>query len=172
MAQAIEQTLRTYQLNAKDKGIELIQELAPNLPPVLGNYDLLLQVFTNLVGNALKFTREGGKVAIRAYALDEGHARNLPSKVRIEVSDTGIGIDPEDQHAIFERFFRVENRVHTLEGTGLGLSIVRNIIDKHHSAVHLVSEVGVGTTFWFDLAVFVEQAVTIDTPLIERLSNS
>lgn len=172
LAQAIEQTLRTYQLNAKDKGIELIQELAPNLPPVLGNYDLLLQVFTNLVGNALKFTREGGKVAIRAYALDEGHARNLPSKVRIEVSDTGIGIDPEDQHAIFERFFRVENRVHTLEGTGLGLSIVRNIIDKHHSAVHLVSEVGVGTTFWFDLAVFVEQAVTIDTPLIETLSNS
>lgn len=172
LAQAIEQTLRTYQLNAKDKGIELIQELAPNLPPVLGNYDLLLQVFTNLVGNALKFTQEGGKVAIRAYALDERHAHTLATKVRIEVSDTGIGIDPEDQHAIFERFFRVENRVHTLEGTGLGLSIVRNIIDKHHSAVHLVSEVGVGTTFWFDLAVFVEQAVTIDTPLIETLSNS
>lgn len=167
LAQAIEQTLRTYQLNAKDKGIELIQELAPSLPPVLGNYDLLLQVFTNLVGNALKFTQEGGKVAIRAYALDEVNAHKLPSKVRIEVSDTGIGIDPEDQHAIFERFFRVENRVHTLEGTGLGLSIVRNIVDKHHSAVHLVSEVGTGTTFWFDLAVFVEQPITIDAPLIE-----
>ncbi len=104
MAQAIEQTLRTYQLNAKDKGIELIQELAPNLPPVLGNYDLLLQVFTNLVGNALKFTQEGGKVAIRAYALDEVNAHKLPSKVRIEVSDTGIGIDPEDQHAISSAF--------------------------------------------------------------------
>jgi len=55
---------------------------------------------------------------------------------------------------IFGRFFRVENRVHTLEGTGLGLSIVRNIVEKHYSSVHLVSEVGVGTTFWFDLAVF------------------
>lgn len=177
LAQAIEQTLRTYQLNAKDKGIELIQELAPNLPPVLGNYDLLLQVFTNLVGNALKFTREGGKVAIRAYQLEattsHSHSHSLTNTVRIEVSDTGIGIDPEDQHAIFERFFRVENRVHTLEGTGLGLSIVRNIIDKHHSAVNLVSEVGVGTTFWFDLAVFEEQEVLVDDlPLIEIASNS
>ena len=59
----------------------------------------------------------------------------------------------------FARFFRVENRVHTLEGTGLGLSIVRNIIEKHHTRIHLVSEVGVGTTFWFDLAVFQERAV-------------
>ena len=70
-------------------------------------------------------------------------------QVRIEVADTGIGIDAEDQAAIFDRFFRVENRVHTLEGTGLGLSIVRNIIEKHRSRVRLVSEVGVGTTFWF-----------------------
>jgi two-component system sensor histidine kinase NblS len=82
--------------------------------------------------------------------------------VRIEVSDTGIGIDAEDQEAIFERFFRVENRVHTLEGTGLGLSIVRNIIEKHHSQVHLLSEVGVGTTFWFDLDVFEEKNTGVD----------
>ncbi|MFM7614434.1 MAG: ATP-binding protein, partial [Synechococcales cyanobacterium] len=62
----------------------------------------------------------------------------------------------EDQQAIFDRFFRVENRVHTLEGTGLGLSIVRNIIEKHHTTIHLVSEVGIGTTFWFDLPVMGE----------------
>ncbi len=169
LAQAIEQTLRTYQLNAKDKGIELVQEVAPELPLVVGHYDLLLQVFTNLVGNALKFTEAGGKVAIRAYLLENGsnsHTKN--PQVRVEVSDTGIGIDQEDQAAIFDRFFRVENRVHTLEGTGLGLSIVRNIIDKHHSTVHLVSEVSVGTTFWFDLAVFqVEPAVIENLPVVE-----
>ena len=71
-----------------------------------------------------------------------------------EVADTGIGIPPEDKEAIFERFFRVENRVHTLEGTGLGLSIVKSIIDKHNSRVHIESDVGVGTTFWFDLPVY------------------
>lgn len=187
LSQGIEQTIRTYQLNAKDKGIELIPEIAPNLPFVVGNYDLLLQVFGNLIGNALKFTPSGGKVAIRAYTIDcqsnssSGeenltHGMSIPEtsgdqthttvnnrenhhipKVRIEISDTGIGIALEDQQSIFDRFFRVENRVHTLEGTGLGLSIVRNIIDRHHSKVHLVSEVGVGTTFWFDLIVFQEQ---------------
>ncbi|MDV2994355.1 MAG: Adaptive-response sensory-kinase SasA [Chroococcidiopsis sp. SAG 2025] len=169
LAQAIEQTLRNYQLNAKDKGIELIQQLEPELPQVFGHYDLLLQVFTNLVGNALKFTEQGGKVAIRAYKMEPASGDRIVSpQVRIEISDTGIGIDPEDQAAIFDRFFRVENRVHTLEGTGLGLSIVKNIMDKHHANIHLVSEVGVGTTFWFDLAVFqVHSNKTVGIPEVE-----
>ncbi len=204
VAQTIEQTLRTYQLNAKDKGIELNYEIEPNLPPVVGHYDLLLQVFANLVGNGMKFTELGGKIVIRAYLLEPDlessnvEAKqieqggwivspppprpielelelelNLPPEpndqkfVRIEISDTGSGIAPEDQEAIFERFFRVENRVHTLEGTGLGLSIVRNIIEKHHSKVNLVSELGVGTTFWFDLAVFEEKLVPEENHLLE-----
>ena len=171
LAQAIEQTLRTYQLNAKDKGVELVQEVAPNLPLVLGNYDLLVQVFGNLIGNALKFTKAGGKVAIRAYQLDFKPSHTESAPVRIEISDTGIGIATEDQHSIFERFFRVENRVHTLEGTGLGLSIVRNIIDRHRSKVHLVSEVGIGTTFWFDLAIFEEKAPPIQVEPIAETSN-
>lgn len=184
LAQAVEQTLRTYQLNAKDKGIQLSQDVERNLPPVLGHYDLLLQVFANLVGNSLKFTESGGRVMIRAYVLEK-HIRAGQKEyeeieqggwiispppprpieqivshhqetryIRIEVSDTGTGIAPEDQEAVFMRFFRVENRVHTLEGTGLGLSIVRNIIDRHHSQVHIISELGVGTTFWFDLQVY------------------
>ncbi|WP_431657189.1 two-component system sensor histidine kinase NblS [Pantanalinema rosaneae] len=180
LVQPIEQTLRTYQLNARDKGIELVQEIAPNLPPVLGNYDLLLQVFTNLVGNSLKFTESGGTVMIRAYlpltqpeSASDDHSEltedtaSKPKQVRVEVVDTGIGIAPEDQEAIFDRFFRVENRVHTLEGTGLGLSIVRNIIEKHRSKVHLQSEVGVGTTFWFDLSVFQEVASSLEDELLE-----
>ncbi|MEH2037929.1 two-component system sensor histidine kinase NblS [Nostoc sp.] len=171
LAQAIEQTLRTYQLNAKDKGVELVQEVAPNLPLVLGNYDLLVQVFGNLIGNALKFTKAGGKVAIRAYQLDFKPSHTESAPVRIEISDTGIGIATEDQHSIFERFFRVENRVHTLEGTGLGLSIVRNIIDRHRSKVHLVSEVGIGTTFWFDLATFEEKAPLIQVEPIAEASK-
>lgn len=153
--QPVEQILRTYQLNAKDKGIQLIQEIEPDLPPVLGNYDLMLQVLGNLIGNSLKFSTAGGCVAIRAYRSPAtvDHP-NFTDNVRLEIADTGIGIAPEDQEAIFDRFYRVENRVHTLEGTGLGLSIVRSIIDKHSSQMHLVSEVGIGTTFWFDLTVY------------------
>ncbi|MEM9153296.1 MAG: ATP-binding protein, partial [Cyanobacteria bacterium P01_F01_bin.3] len=156
--QPIDQVLRTYQLNAKDKQITLEKDIQDKLPAVLGNYDLLLQVFGNLVGNALKFTLAGGRVVIRAYCaptdtIQEGQEHPY-QQVRIEIGDTGIGIDAEDQAAIFERFFRVENRVHTLEGTGLGLSIVKNIMDKHNSQVNLVGEVGVGTTFWFDLPVY------------------
>jgi two-component system, OmpR family, sensor histidine kinase NblS len=153
LTQPIEQTLRTCQLNAKDKGIELNQDLQSNLPSVIGNYDLLLQVLTNLVGNSLKFTNSGGKVTVRAYPTKAESNTLKQSAVRIEVTDTGIGISADDKEAIFERFFRVENRVHTLEGTGLGLSIVRNIIEKHNSRVYIDSEVGVGTTFWFELPI-------------------
>jgi len=165
LAQPIEQILRTYQLNARDKGIELLQEVEVDLPPVLGHYDLLLQVFANLVGNALKFTETGGKVMIRAHL-------QAPEIVRIEITDTGLGIDQEDQNAIFERFFRVENRVHTLEGTGLGLSIVRNIIQRHRSRVCLVSEVGVGTTFWFDLAVYQDEVAAIEALKLAEESHT
>lgn len=161
---AIEQTLRTYQLNARDKGITLVQEIEPDLPSVVGHYDLLLQVFANLVGNAMKFTPPGGQISMRAYLTHQCDIATRSPLIRIEISDTGIGIDPEDQINIFERFFRVENRVHTLEGTGLGLSIVRNIIyEKHHSKIGITSEVGKGTTFWFDLIMYQENPLVVTT---------
>ena len=167
LCQLIDQTLRTYQLNAKDKGLELHQSVDPQLPAVVGHYDLLLQVITNLVGNSLKFTESGGKIVLRAYLRHSKEETDVP-QVRVEISDTGIGIDKEDQQAIFDRFYRVENRVHTLEGTGLGLSIVKNIIEKHHSQMFLISEVGIGTTFWFDLPVYRE----LEVPLSSEVDSS
>jgi two-component system sensor histidine kinase NblS len=165
---AIEQTLRTYRLNAEDKGVTLQFDADPQLPKALGNWDLLLQVFDNLVGNALKFTPEGGQLMIRAYPWPdlcplipveaEGENPNpscaltspLP-RLRVEIADSGCGISDADQNRIFERFYRVENAVHTEAGTGLGLSIVRGILDKHGSHVRMASALGVGTVFWFDL---------------------
>ncbi len=172
--QPIEQTLRTYQLNARDKGIELQKEIHLDTMPAWGNYDLLLQVLGNLVGNALKFTSSGGMVKIRAYNHQEpnpNNPRHLINRVRVEVSDTGSGISPEDQKRIFDRFFRIENKVHTLEGTGLGLSIVRNIVEKHHSRVHVQSELGVGTTFWFDLSVIQDKSDLPEVLTIESFSQ-
>ena len=170
---AMEQTLRTYRLNAEDKQVDLMLDVAPDLPDVLGNWDLLLQVFDNLVGNALKFSRAGGVLALRAYpwpdtcqvkptgqvSQAEGPTCVLTSplpKLRVEIADTGCGISRADQERIFDRFYRVENAVHTEVGTGLGLSIVRGILEKHGAQVSMVSELDVGTTFWFDLPL--EQA--------------
>ncbi|WP_216906101.1 ATP-binding protein [Synechococcus sp. CCY 0621] len=166
LAPAIEQTLRTYRLNAEEKGVTLIFASDQHLPRVRGNWDLLLQVFDNLVGNALKFTRDGGQLLLRAYPwpdhclLDPGASPGdnpscaltspLP-RLRVEIADTGCGISEADQARIFERFFRVENAVHTEAGTGLGLSIARGILEKHGSQARMASEPGVGTTFWFDL---------------------
>ncbi len=165
---AIEQTLRTYWLNAQEKGVSLVFAGESQLPRALGNWDLLLQVLDNMVGNALKFTPSGGQLVLRAYPWPD-HCALVPGKeadgsptcaltsplprLRIEIADTGCGISEADQSRIFERFYRVENAVHTEAGTGLGLSIVRGILEKHGSRAQMVSEPGVGTTFWFDLAL-------------------
>ncbi len=167
---AIEQTLKNYKLNAEEKGVTLIQDIEANIPEIIGNEDLLLQVFDNLIGNGLKFSKPGNLIKIRAYTWPDT-CRAIPieidtenlaphceiispmPKVRIEVADTGCGISNVDQQRIFERFFRVEDSVHTEAGTGLGLSIVRGIVEKHGSKIRMVSELNVGTTFWFDLAL-------------------
>jgi two-component system, OmpR family, sensor histidine kinase NblS len=167
LAPAIEQILRTYRLNADDKGVSLAFEADPQLPRILGNWDLLLQVFDNLVGNALKFTPKGGRLQLRAYPwpdlcqLTPGNepSSDSPScdltsplpRIRIEIADSGCGISDADQECIFDRFYRVENAVHTEAGTGLGLSIVRGNLEKHGSQVRMASAPGVGSTFWFDL---------------------
>ena len=154
---AMEQTLRTYKLNADDKGVSLDLAVPPSLPRVRGNYDLLLQVFDNLVGNAVKFSSSGDMVQLRAYLWPDTcpvNAQDASSplpRLRVEVADSGSGISEEDCRRVFERFYRVENAVHTEAGTGLGLSIVRGILQKHGSDISMVSELGVGATFWFDL---------------------
>ena len=169
---AMEQTLRTYRLNADEKKVALELDAPEDLPEIMGNWDLLLQVLDNLMGNALKFSRAGGTLALRAYPWPdtcmvepdakqdrEGPTCKLTSpmpRLRVEVADTGCGISAADQERIFDRFFRVENAVHTEVGTGLGLSIVKGILEKHSARVQMASELDVGTTFWFDLPL--EQA--------------
>ncbi len=163
---AMEQTLRNYRLNAEEKQVSLELDADETLPTILGNWDLILQVLDNLVGNGLKFSSNGGKLTLRAYTwpdictaspLDSPNSAPhceliLPlPRLRVEIADTGCGIANTDQERIFERFYRVEDSVHTEAGTGLGLSIVRGIIEKHGGRIRMASEHGLGTTFWFDL---------------------
>jgi len=164
--EAMAQTIRNYKLNAEEKNVRLTLNIENNLPFVLGNWDMLLQVLDNLVGNALKFSQGGGTINLKAYTWPDicvaspvdlenkaPHCEILSPmpKVRLEVSDTGCGISEIDQQRIFERFYRVEDSVHTEVGTGLGLSIVKGIVDKHGSEIRMASEPNTGTTFWFEL---------------------
>jgi two-component system sensor histidine kinase NblS len=147
LIETFNQTVANCQITAHDKDLYLHTELSFNKTIVKGNKDLLLQVLINLVGNALKFTYNKGEIIIRAYQIGEGKS----NKIRIEIADTGIGIVYDYQEDIFQRFYRIENNVHTLKGTGLGLSIVKTILLQHNTTINVISRYNVGSVFWFDL---------------------
>lgn len=113
-----------------------------DLPKILyqGNEGLLSQVWINLLHNAVKFTPEGGIIRISLTPIEK--------EIRCQISDTGIGIAPEDQIHIFERFYKVDKaRDRSLGGNGLGLSLVKKIVDLHGGHISLTSEIDHGTTF-------------------------
>jgi len=125
---------------AEDKEIDFRVNLPPRLPPLYGDPDMLAQVLINLVDNAIKFTPPGGSVSLSASV--EG------DEVRLDVSDTGVGIPAENLPRIFERFYRVEKaRSRERGGTGLGLAIVKHIVKGHGGRVEVKSTVGKGTVF-------------------------
>jgi len=119
-----------------------IQMTVQDLPPmtVHGNPDSLRQVFFNLLDNAVKYTKQGGTVAVRGRVDDD--------QVVIEVVDTGIGIPPDSLPKVFDRFYRVDkSRSRTLGGTGLGLSISKALIERHQGRIEVQSAVDQGSTF-------------------------
>jgi signal transduction histidine kinase len=102
-------------------------------------------VLLNLLSNAIKFTPDGGRIDIRAIPLD--------GSVEVSVSDTGVGIAPEDQDAIFEEFRQVGTAAKKVEGTGLGLALSRKFIELHGGRIWVQSHLGAGSTFTFTLPV-------------------
>ena len=131
---------------ARTKEIVLQLDLPPGLPLVLGNQVRLDQVVSNLVGNAIKFTPEGGMVTVSA--------REEKGEVVVEVKDTGIGIASEDQVHLFEKFYRVSSEeTSDIEGTGLGLAIVKSIVEAHGGRIWVKSRPGQGSTFGFALPI-------------------
>jgi len=102
----------------------------------------IFEVFTNLIGNAIKYGKKGGSINVIFYDMNE--------MLMVEVSDDGIGIEKKDLPRIFERFYRVDkSRSRMAGGTGLGLSIVKHIIEAHKQTIHVKSQINKGTTFTF-----------------------
>jgi len=126
---------------AREQAVELAIDLPAGLPLVLADRDRVLQVLSNLVGNAIKFTPAGGQVLIEAFAE--------PGWVRTMVSDTGPGIPDEDQDKVFDRFWQVKRS--DRGGAGLGLAIVKGIVEAHGGAVEMSNRSGQGSVFSFTL---------------------
>jgi signal transduction histidine kinase len=129
---------------ADAKAINIEATLPEYLPQVQGDPSRLHQVFVNLIGNAVKYTQPAGRVQIRT------ETRGMVANVAIE--DTGMGISPEDQARIFDRFYRVRRpETEAIEGTGLGLAIVKKLVEAHNGKIGLESRLGEGSIFHVSL---------------------
>lgn len=131
---------------AMQKSIEIDEKIPQDLPKAFADSDKLEQVLTNIIDNAIKFTPENGRITIEAKLPKNGTKTPSPEFLEISVSDNGIGIAPDDQQRIFDRFERA-----TLynKGVGLGLAIVKKIVDNHSGNIWVESELGKGSKFTF-----------------------
>ena len=140
-------TAATASLLRSDAGPKLLIEVEPDLPPITGDRDRLIQVVINLISNAVKFTPEGA-ITIVAWHEAEG------GWIQVAVSDTGVGIAPSDLDKVFEPFAQASSGgAAQARGTGLGLPICREIIEHHGGRLWLQSRLGAGSTFQFTLPV-------------------
>jgi phosphoserine phosphatase RsbU/P len=137
----IENTVARYSALAEEKSISLQPRVDEDLPDLPADEVRLLQVLANLVGNAIKFSREGGKITLAAEPCEDG--------VRFSVADTGRGIAAEHLQHVFDRFWTT--RAHNPHGAGLGLAISKGIVDAHEGRIAVESEEGVGTVFSFTI---------------------
>jgi two-component system sensor histidine kinase VicK len=133
-------------LEAQRHDHQLTLTMPDDLPQVLADRERVLQVMMNIVSNAIKYTPDGGRIAISAGQTGR--------RVWMEVADNGIGIPAEDRDRVFERFYRVDKaRSRQSGGTGLGLSIAKEIMDRHKGCLTLVDRAGPGTTIRMELKV-------------------
>jgi signal transduction histidine kinase len=128
---------------ANNHGIRVELSVDERLGTFSGDERKLKQIMVNLLSNAVKFTPDGGRIGVDAQPIAGG--------ARISVSDTGVGIRPEDQQAIFEEFRQVGDAAHKREGTGLGLTLTKRLVELHGGTIRVESEAGKGSTFTFDL---------------------
>jgi signal transduction histidine kinase len=141
LVELVEEVGSQMRLGADGEGVELSVHVPAELPAVEADRDRILQVMSNLVGNALKFTPSGGRVSVAA--------EQAPGGVSVTVSDTGPGIEPEMKEHLFDRFWRGHGS--NLRGAGLGLAIVKGILEAHGTSIEVETEVGRGSAFSFIL---------------------
>ena len=147
---SVEEILGTFSANARQKGVELGQDLPGDLALLYVDPRRLKQILTNLVDNALKFTPKGGRVNVRAGVF--GEDRDF---IQVSVTDTGCGIGPGDAERIFNRLYQVENSLDTnRNGLGLGLHITKELVVRHGGRIWAEGKLGEGAAFHFTMPFF------------------
>ena len=149
--ESVENVCRANAMEARRHGHTLTCTLAKDMPEISGDRQRLEQVVTNILGNAIKYTPDGGHIAVTGG----GSGRSA----WVEVADDGIGIPEKDRERIFDRFYRVDKaRSRESGGTGLGLSIAKEIVERHHGTLRLVPRESRGTTIRLVLPIDPNQA--------------
>jgi len=152
MSKVVNDVVREMQDQIDDKEHKLIINLPADLPPAYADPARVMQVWTNLVSNAIKYTPRGGRIQIRANRYDSDREAATAQWILCAVEDNGVGIAPEDQDRVFEQFYRVRNlQTNEEPGTGLGLSITQSIVELHGGHVWFESTPSKGSTFFFTL---------------------
>ncbi len=141
---------------AEERRLQVSVEIAEGTPPLLGDARQLGQVLRNLVHNAIKFTPAEGRITVTAGPVDEGR------RVELRVSDSGVGIRPEDLSRIFERFWKADSsRQRDGEGSGLGLAIARHVVEAHGGSIRVDSMPRRGATFIVDLPAAIDAGAAV-----------
>jgi signal transduction histidine kinase/ActR/RegA family two-component response regulator len=170
LRECLESTLKLLEVHAKEKGLKLLCEVAPNVTKMVeGDSSRLRQIVTNLVGNAIKFT-EKGEVSLRVQA-DGAEGEYGP--LRFVVSDTGIGVSREKQKLIFDPFAQADNSTtRRYGGTGLGLTITARLVTMMGGNIWLESELGRGSQFYFTIRFKNVQSQSVETPIVLKATGA
>ena len=141
LPEILEPLSNSAQVIAKEKGLNLQLEIADNLPQIRANPQATTEILSNLIDNAIKYTPSGGQILITAQIGQNG--------VTTAISDSGYGIQPTEQLAVFERHYRGQHNHPDIPGTGLGLAIVKDLLEKMNGKIELISPTnqGAGSTF-------------------------
>lgn len=148
ISQLVDACVSQVQVLLKEHNLKIEVEKDSDIPLLMFNYNSIARALTNYLSNAIKYAPQDSTIKVRLYKELENN------QVIVTVRDEGIGIAPEFQKKVFERFYRVENKTHSVKGTGLGLHLVKTTIEKHHFGhVFVNSQPGHGSTFGFSLPI-------------------
>jgi len=150
----IELATSSLKPHADVRSLRLEVQVPEDLPHVYGDREKIERILINLIGNAIKFTQEGGQILITAEPYPHTGKQGHGGMVSVSVRDTGIGIPEEHLKSIFEKFYQVEGSLQrSVGGTGLGLAITKGLVELHQGTIRAESEIGKGSTFTFTLPV-------------------